>query len=64
MTYTRSQFSDIISISGRCMAIGKFVPLVPLMLQVAKTQIDTWILSEICYSNIKSLLVKKFSIVS
>ena len=48
--------------SSWVMAIVIFVPLVPLMAQVAETHIDTWILSKVHYNNFLSLLVKKFSI--
>ena len=46
------------------MAIVIFVPLVPLMAQVAETHIDTWICSKVHSNNFLSLLVKKFSILN
>ena len=41
MNYPRSQFSKHFNSSGQVMGIVKFVPLVPLMAQVAETHFDT-----------------------
>ena len=55
-------FPSNTTFSSWVMAIVIFVPLVPLMTQVAETHIDTWIWSKVHSNNFLSLLVKKFSI--
>ena len=57
MNYPGFQFSKHLHFSSCGNSITKFVPLVPLLAEVAETHIDTCISIEICSHSIQSLLV-------
>ena len=58
-TFLDSNFQIIYIFSCCDISIAKFVPLVPLLAEVAKTHINTCILIEICSHSNQSLLVMK-----